>query len=340
MVAAVLAVTALAGCASAEGGDGAAGSGSPSASQASVRVAFFNPIAANAYTAATLVGVKDSIEEYGATLTVFDAAGDQNKQVSQMRDAIASGAYDAFVVMPLNGAVLVKPTEEAIAAGIKVVANWNNIGPDLNSIEPQVEGLSAVVGNKLGDVGTLLGQWAVKACEGINPCEVAYIPGTFAQATEKLRLDAAVAEMEKVPGISVKLSADGEYQAGPAQAATTDVLLANPGLDVIVTPADQMMLGVVAALKEADKLGQIKLIGGATTKQGVALVRDGTVLADTVMLPESEGRESTKLAILAARGEEVPRSVNMLDLSPIGPVATLETLSTPAGKDFFGEYEG
>ena len=80
---------------------------------------------------------------------------------------------------------------------------------------------------------------------------MAYIPGTFAQATEKFRLDAAMAVMDEVPGITVELSADGEYQAGPAQAATTDVLLAQPGLDVIVTPADQMMLGVVAALKEA-----------------------------------------------------------------------------------------
>ena len=70
-----------------------------------------------------------------------------------MQDAIVSDAYDAFVVMPLNGAVLVTPTEEAISAGITVVANWNNIGPDLNSIEPQVEGLTAVVGSRLGDSG-------------------------------------------------------------------------------------------------------------------------------------------------------------------------------------------
>ena len=69
-------------------------------------------------------------------------------------------------------------------------------------------------------------------------------------------------------------------------------------------------------------------------------MRDGTVMADTVLLPTSEGREATRLAILAALGEDVPSSVDSIELSPIGPVATMETLSTPAGMSFLGEYEG
>src|SRR6185436_2797387 len=147
---------------------------SSGSSQKTVRLAFFNPIVANALTASQYRGIKLSAGKAHATVTQFDAGFDQNKQIKQIQDAIVAKKYDAFVITPVNGAVLVKPTEDAIKAGIKVVAIFNDIGPDLDSIKPQVKGISSVIGQRLSINGQLIGQWIVNACGNKNPCNAAY----------------------------------------------------------------------------------------------------------------------------------------------------------------------
>jgi ribose transport system substrate-binding protein len=305
-----------------------------------VRLAFFNPVAANAFTASVYSGVKQQARALNASVTAFDAGFDQNKQVSQMEDAIVSKKFDAFIVLPVNGAVLVPPTEEAIEAGIKVVAVFNGIGPDLDSIKPQVKGMSSVVGQRLSINGRLLGNLIVSACAGLDPCQAAYMPGSFKQGTEKIRLDALKAAVGKHKNIKLIASAEGGYLADPAFKASTDVLQANADIDVFATSGDQMMTGIIQAVKNAGRSGQIKLIGNGTTIEGVNWVRRGIVFADPVAIPYTEGLTGTRLAIRAARGQKVPASVDELKLSPIGPVATKKTLSTPAGRKFKGEYHG
>ena len=163
---------------------------SSGSNQKTVRLAFFNPIVANAFTASQYRASSFRRGRRSATVTQFDAGFDQNKQIRQIQDAIVSKKFDAFVITPVNGAVLVAPTEQAIKAGIKVVAIFNDIGPDLDSIKPQVKGISSVIGQRLSINGQLIGQWIVNACGNKNPCNAAYMPGSFKQGTEKIRLDA------------------------------------------------------------------------------------------------------------------------------------------------------
>jgi ribose transport system substrate-binding protein len=305
-----------------------------------VRIAFFNPVAANPVTSANYEGVQDEADKQGAKVTAFDAGFDQAKQISQMQDAIASGQYDAFVVMPVNGAALVDVTKQAIDAGIKVVADWNNIGPDLATIEPQVEGLTSVVAQSFSDQGTNLGEQIVAACGSLDPCNAVYMPGSFNQGSEKVRMDALTAVTDQHPSVHMKISADGGFLAGPAQAAASDVLLAVDDVRVFATPGDQMALGIIQAVEEADLVDQVKIISAGTSQKTVQLVRDGKLFADIVTLPYSEGVYSTRYAIQAVRGEDVPASLDSLSLSPIGPVANADTLATAEGQEFKGEFAG
>lgn len=315
--------------------------GSGSAAEAKpVRLAFFNAVGANAYTASVYSAIKAEAKKRGATVTAFDAAFDQNKQISQMQDAIVSKKFDAFIVLPVNGAVLAQPAQQAGQAGIKVVSVFNNIGPDLDSITPQVAGVVSVIGSRLSVNGTLLGNLIVSACARKNPCNVAYMPGSFKQATEKIRLDALKSVVKKRSSIKLKASAEGGYLADPALKAATDLLQANPNIDVFATSGDQMMTGIIQAVKNAGLLGKVKLIGNGTTIEGVTWVRQRIVFGDPVALPYSEGQQGAKIAIAAARGEKVPASVNSIKLSPIGPTATEKSLGTKAGKAFKGQYHG
>lgn len=305
-----------------------------------IRLAFFNPIVANAFTASQYKGIQLSAKKAGATVTQFDAGFDQNKQISQIQDAIVSKKFDAFVITPVNGAVLVAPVKQAIAAGIKVVAIFNDIGPDLDSIKPQVPGISSVIGQRLSLNGRYLGQWIVNACAGKDPCNAAYMPGSFKQGTEIIRLKALDKVVQAHSNIKMIQSAEGGYTAAPALKAATDVLTAHPDLNVFATSGDQMMTGILQAVKTAGLTGNIKLIGNGTTIEGVSWVRQGLVLADPVGVPYTEGLLGAKYAIMAANGQKVPSSVNELAASPVGPVATKATLSTAKGKSFKGQYHG
>ena len=305
-----------------------------------VRLAFFNPIVANAFTASQYQGIQLSAKKYGATVTQYDAGFDQNKQISEIQDAIVSKKFDAFVITPVNGAVLVKPTQDAIAAGIKVVAIFNDIGPDLDSIKPQVKGISSVIGQRLSINGQLLGQWIVKACGAKNPCNAAYMPGSFKQGTEIIRLNALNKVLKAHPNIKKVQSAEGGYTAAPALKAATDVLTSHSNLDVFATSGDQMMTGIIQAVKNAGLSGKIKLVGNGTTIEGVGWVRAGIVLADPIGVPYTEGVLGAKYAIMAVNGQKVPASVNELAASPVGAVATKATLSTKQGTSFKGQYHG
>ena len=331
-VGAVIAIAAIAALLSAGVSSGS--------SRKQVRVAFFNPIVANAFTASQYRGIQKSVKAMGATVTQFDAGFDQNKQISEIQDAIVSKKFDAFVITPVNGAVLVAPTEQAIKAGIKVVAIFNDIGPDLDSIKPQVPGISSVIGQRLSLNGQYIADWMVKGCANKNPCNAAYMPGSFKQGTEIIRLNALNKVLKAHPNIHTVQSAEGGYTAAPALKAATDVLTAHPNLDVFATSGDQMMTGIIQAVKNAGLSGKIKLVGNGTTIEGVNWVRQGIVLADPVGVPYTEGVLGAKYAIMAANGQKVPSSVNELAASPVGPVATKATLSTAKGKSFKGQYHG
>ncbi len=303
-----------------------------------VHIAWFNIAAANAFTAAMTSAIRHQAKAMNASVTMFDAGFDQTKQVTQMQDAIASKKYNAFIVLPVNGAVLVHPTEQAIKAGIKVVASYNGIGPDIDSIKPQVPGMTAVVGERLSTQGTYTGQAIVKACGNLNPCTVAYMPGSFKQATELSRLQAVTNLFKKHPNIKMIKAPEGQFLAAPALKGATDVLLAHPNINVFASTADQMTVGIIHALKNAKLSGKVKIVSDGGTVEAMGWVKTGTIATDVVNLPATDGRVSAKFVISAVRGKKVPSSVNDFTLSPVGPFATKATLSTPAGRKFKGEW--
>ncbi|GAA3526093.1 sugar ABC transporter substrate-binding protein [Nocardioides daeguensis] len=326
-VGAVLAL-ALSAC----GNDAASDSGDDT-----IQVAFFSPVGANAVTAAQQEGMRALEKKLDAELTVFDAGFDQNKQLSQMQDAIATGIYEAFVVMPVNGAALVQPTKEAIEAGITVVADWNNIGPDIDSIDIQIDGLAAVVASKLSDQGRLVGEKIIEACENVDPCTAVYMPGNFKQASEAVRMDTLKSLIAEHDNIELKMSAEGGYSSETSLKAASDVIRALPDLDVFATPDDVMVGGIIQALEDADMLEKVKTVSVGASKTAVKQIRDGKLWATMVTMPASEGATSFETAVRAARGEDV-ENVDSRTLSPIGDWATVETLSTPEGEKFTGEW--
>jgi ribose transport system substrate-binding protein len=338
VAACTVALSAFAGCGEDEADTAAAGGSTAEKSDKPVRIAVFNALNASAFYMAEVDGVKEAAEELGATVQVFDGALDSGKQVSQIQDATASQKYDAYVIVPIDGNALVPVVTEAASAGIKVVAAFNTISRDVGSNEPGAEGMVATVGTPIPENGTMIAQDIVKACGDQDPCKVAYLPGTFKQATEKARSDALKAELEKHANIDIVAEQEGGYLRAPALDASTNILRANPDINVMATSGDQMALGIEDAIKDADLEGKVKIIGNGASIEAVEAIREGRWFSSPMFLPKSEGKRAGEIAIKAFRGEDVPTSVSTPTLSPIGPNATEESLTTPEGKEFKGEW--
>jgi hypothetical protein len=86
----------------------------------------------------------------------------------------------------VDGNAVVPDVEDAIAAGIKVVAIDVVIGPDARTYEPY-GGIVSYIGRTGIDHGTFVGQMIVRACAEVEdtPCEVGYLNGVQALTIDR-----------------------------------------------------------------------------------------------------------------------------------------------------------
>jgi ribose transport system substrate-binding protein len=299
-----------------------------------INVAFFGFAAANGFAQATWSGVQEAAEELCATARFFDPNFDSATQVAQIQDAITSGEYQAFVIQSNDGNSVVPVVEEAVAAGIVVVGEFTPIGTDYDSIEPQVEGMTSYVGTSIVDNGEGLAELGIQACEslGVDPCNVAYLQGFRALPLDNARTDAVLKGLEAAEGVEVVASPEGGYTQATGLAAAQDVIQANPDVNVIIG-SSQAILGAEQAVNDAGLTG-VALIGNGAPRQAVAAVKEGRWFAIWVDAEASAGKEAASVAIRAARGEEVPSSVDTTKILPT-PFGTKDNI--PA--DYEGQWD-
>jgi ribose transport system substrate-binding protein len=279
--------------------------------------------------------VQEAAAEMCATARFFDPNFDSATQVAQIQDAITSGEFEAFVIQANDGNSVVPVVEEAVAAGIVVVGEFTPIGVDYDSIEPQVEGMTSYVGTSIVDNGEGLAELGIMACAelGVEPCQVAYLQGFRALPLDNARTEAVLAGLEAAANVEVVASPEGGYTQATGLAAAQDVLQANPEVDVIIG-SSQAILGAEQAVEDAGLTGQVALIGNGSPRQAVAAVREGRWFAIWAEAEMSAGKEATAVAIRAARGEEVPLSVDTTKLMPT-PFGTADNLP----EDFEGQWD-
>jgi ribose transport system substrate-binding protein len=303
-----------------------------------IQIAFFAPLA-NSYVAATIAGITEVAEREGAEVTNFDTEFDPTLEFSQMQDAVAQGTFDAFIVIPLDPVALVPAAEEAIAEGIAVVNTDLALGPDLTTSDPQVEGQAGTVMTPGSVRAEHSRDLLLAACEGVDPCRVAWIAGVATidfEVKVKEELDNIVADN---PNIELVAYQDGGgYLSDPALGIAQDVLQANPELEVLATSGDQMTLGAEIAVEDAGLTPgeDILLIGGGGSCPGVERVEDGRWFGTTIDVPRNEGVHGAEIAIGWVRGEITePVGIDAQEESGLPVIITPETVA-----DFECQWEG
>ena len=293
--------------------------------QKKVRIGVFLASAANTYWTAELEGAKDVAKKYGnVELSVFDAQFNTTKQVNQLRDALISKRFDAWFIGPNDGGPITPTIKRAIARKVKVACTLVPCGPDVRNTNIQIPGLTAFAGVGFYPNGQQLGQLVERGCRGINPCKVVWLPGLPELPLEKARTDGLYSIVKKDKNIQIVSVQAGGYLAAPALTATQNILQAHPDVNVIVSSGDQMIAGAYRAIRLAGiPDGKIKLYGNGCTFEAKRLILQGKQTGCAVYLPRTEAKFAVDLLVRAALGERVTgRTIDVLALSPIGPVGT------------------
>ena len=301
---------------------------------AGANVAYLSASSANTWLQASKAEMDKIAAENGITLTEFDAQFNPDTQLAQLQDALSSGQYQGMIVSALVGDALLPDLRTAAENGVKIVALNQIIGPALDTADPQDPAIVASVLAPPLRSGQRLGELTLKACEGIDPCNVVYFYGL-----KGIPLDNALKQgFDEVtaanPAIKVVNEGEGQY-LGPdvAMTAMQDIITATPEFDVVVG-SDQSIQGVLLALQDAG-ITDAKMIGLGGSTPAIEGIKAGTWFGDVMGAPATEGRLAMEALVAALADGTAAGGIDPLTTLPDEGLITAENVDS-----FTAEWNG
>ncbi|BCY11923.1 substrate-binding domain-containing protein [Actinoplanes sp. L3-i22] len=277
-----------------------------------VVIGFSAPAADHGWIAAITDNAKAQAQAYSdVELRPVEAGADAAAQRAALSTLIAQKP-NVIVMLPHDGKELNATGLEAMKAGIAVV-NLDRAFPSAAAYRLQIKGDNYGMGLAAGQY---VGQ-QLKA-KGVSSPIIGEIPG----------IDSLELTQERTKGFNDALAAFGfkvanrrpaEFTADSGQAAATALLQALPKMDALWNHDDDQGIGVLAAIKQANR-NEFFMVGGAGSKSAIdAIAKDDSVLKATVTYSPSMASSAISLARLIGQGKgmsdlvelQVPKEITL-----------------------------
>jgi len=270
----------------------AAFSSTQAAKPKQLKIAMVVGSAANSYQAAIIAAAKKTAAKQNATVTVFDSQFDAAKAIAALEDIVSLGKsrFDGIAFLPLDNVAPLAEVKKILAAGWVIGIANGVIGPRLDTGQPQVKGLAVQATAVWKTNGVKMAKLIAMACKGINPCKVGWAGGLSQWPAEKLMLKTILTGLKaSSPNVdmSVRVGDTGYTREGGLKVIGT-MIQAHPDLNAIVA-ADQALLGAETAIKDADLLRKVKLVGWGGSIQSKPRIQDGRWFGTIAAAPVAEG---------------------------------------------------
>lgn len=255
------------------------------------------PAADHGWTAGLLWWANKAADEIGANEKDVEffivAASSGSKQVGDVEDLMIKG-INALVILPHNPNTLQKVIEEAYAAGIYTVV------VDRELATPAQDLYIAGDNPGLGRVGA---QWLAKEMNGKG--NIVVIDG-MQIPINKQRVDAFNDVMVMYPDIKILDTQPAEWSTQKALAVMENMLQKHPKIDAVWCQDDDMLKGVMQAIKESGRTDIKTVLGGAGSKDIIKMIMDGDkVVRSTVTYNPSMVASAIVFAVAGVKGETV-----------------------------------
>ncbi|MBN9310548.1 MAG: sugar ABC transporter substrate-binding protein [Devosia sp.] len=308
--------------------------------QEPIRLAFLAASSQNGYNDATWKGVQAAAEKAGnVQVEIFDGEFNAATQYKQVEDIIAGGRFDGIIIAPNDTVGIATALEEATKEGLLVAATLFPVGPELTVMTPQVPGLTTTVASNPVDGAAAQAEEVVKFCADKDPCNVVVMIGQLQFPFDNLRNKTFESVLSQHSNIKIVATGEGNYSPDASLTAFQDIIQANPKIDVVLSNADQHLLGVEIALNDAGiPVEPIYMIGGGLNQITVDKIKSGVFDATLSGYPYSEGYYAADALIRAKKGETVENWIDPATKATNPTIVNKEWLD--AHPDFKAEWEG
>lgn len=304
-----------------------------------VSIALFASSSQNGYNQAVFDGMEQAAEEAGdVEVEIFDGEFNGEVQFNQIEDVVASGRFDGYVIVPNDPVGIAPAAEQALAAGPTATALFP-IGPDLDSLEPQLDGMITAAGSV--SVGAAAAaEEVVTHCAEIDPCRVVIIVGQLQFPFDNLRLETFESVLGEHENIEIVAVGEGQYSQDVSLTTMQDILQSNPEFEVLLSNADQHITGALVALADAGvEIEPMYIVGGGASEVAIEGIRAGVWDATISGFPVTEGYLAATAVIASLRDEPFEQVNDLNVVNELGvAVVTAEVLD--ANPDWEAEWAG
>lgn len=226
-------------------GDGAGSTGLKWPTRETLHVGFSQADLANSWRTAESDDMKKVAEERGYKITITNAEGDTEKQISDVESLLAQGCN--VIVIVCIDADAVKPALDLCKkAGVPVFLKARGA-----NAEPGVDYVSFIASDFVWE-GEQAGMWIANACKekGIDPVDVVVIQGIIGGTDVRDRGQGFYNAAEKAGNFNIVAEQPANWSRAEAQEVVQNILQSTGGdIDAIYCMNDEMALGAVLALK-------------------------------------------------------------------------------------------
>lgn len=243
--------------------------------------------------------IKEELAKNGDALIVLDPQLDQAKQISQVEDMIAQG-IELLFLNPVDWQGVKPALDAAKQAGIPIV-NFDADVYDKDLVD-------AIVISDNYQAGFVCGEDLAKRMP--NGGKLAIIEHAVAKSV----LDRINGFYDGLGSISNKFKLvsrqDGLGQLEITLPIAENILQANPDVQVFFGGNDPIALGIVAALKAANKTG-ILVYGVDGSPEIKASIRNGEATGTGAQSPINIGKKSVEVAYKILNGESFDKNISV-----------------------------
>lgn len=239
-------------------------------------------------------------ERNGYEVQVVSSDFDPNKQFNQVQDFIVNG-FDAIVLTPADSRAVGSAVKEANNAGIPVFT------ADIAVLAEGVDVVSHIATDNY-QAGRMAASAMIEATGGSGQIGIIDHP---AIESVILRTKGFQDELNESDGHSLEvvsiLPGGGVKDLGFK--AMQDMLQSYPNISGIFAINDPSALGAVAALEDANKLQNVKVVSVDGQKEGIDAINQGKIFADAVQHPDWIGEKTVQAIIAYMNGEAVESEI-------------------------------
>lgn len=255
------------------------------------------PGSGNPFWASVEKGAREEAAKLGVDLVLVapPQEGDVQAQINQVEDQLAKGV-DAIALAPGDPNAFAPIVDDAIKSGVPVVfVDTKGINEGVTFIGTNNKNGAALAAKFICD----------KTPKG---ADVAVLTGIESQSTALLRRDGAVQGLKDC-GLNLVATQTAEWDTAKGRSVTESIILKNPNIKAIFASNDNMGLGAMQALKDAD-MNDVVVVGFDATPDAAKSILAGEMTATIAQFSYNMGAYGVKYALELANGGSIDLNID------------------------------